>query len=283
MESKKVGDSDVTDMNEAIEEVVERTVNGLKKRGFEAWSAKDRFEACKLILDLIPGDGIVCVGDSSTVRQTRVVSALRSRGNRIINPFDPDKKIIDERTFYEFLFKPSLDASLGDVFLTGTNAVTEDGKLLNIDGAGNRVAGMFWGHPLSILVVGKNKIVKDLDEAFQRVKNVVSPEHISRRGGGPPCAVTGECHDCSGPKRVCAVTTILEHKPILTDIHVVIVDEDLGLSWDRSWPEERIARIAAGHEKFSWSVPKEVMEKVDRKRLWGEFLSSLKDRSPAGM
>jgi len=263
-------------VNEAVDEVIERTIEALKARDFDASLAKDRGEACKLILDLIPVDVTVCIGDSSTVRQTEVARALRNRGTEVINPFDPEKKIEDERTFYEFLFRPSLEASLGDVFLTGTNAVTEDGKLLNIDGAGNRVAGMFWGHPLSIIVAGRNKIVKDLDEAYQRVKNMVAPEHIRRRGGGAPCTVTGKCHDCSGPRRVCAVTTILEHNPILTKINMIIVNEDLGLSWDRDWPEQRINRIAREHEKFSWSVSREIMEKVDMKKMWEEFLRQRK-------
>ena len=261
-------------MDENIDGMIDRTLKALKARDFEATLAKDRVEVRNLILDLIPGSVTVCVGDSSTIRQTQVVKALRDRATAVINPFDPDKKIEDERTFFEFLFRPSLDASLGDVFLTGTNAITEDGKLLNIDGAGNRVAGMFWGHPLSIIVVGRNKIVKDLDEAFQRVKNVVCPEHIRRRGGGAPCTVTGKCHDCSGPRRVCAITTLLEHKPILTEIHIIIVNEDLGLSWDRDWPEERISRIAEEHENFSWSVPKDVIERVDMKKLWKDYLKS---------
>jgi len=263
-------------VDEAMDEIIERTLKALKARDLEASLAKNRVEACNLILHLIPGKGTVCVGDSSTIRQIQVAKALRERGLMVINPFDPDKKIEDERGFFEFLFRPSVEASVGDVFLTGTNAVTEDGKLLNIDGAGNRVAGMFWGHPLSIIVVGRNKIVKDLDEAFERVKNVVAPEHIRRRGGTAPCAVTGKCHDCSGPRRVCAITTIIEHKPILTTIHVIIVDEDLGLSWGRDWSEERINRIAREHEKFSWSVPREIMEKVDIKKLWEDFFRSRK-------
>ncbi len=148
-----------------------------------------------------------------------------------------------------------LEATLCDVFLTGSNSLTEDGRLLNVDGAGNRVAGMFWGHPTSVLVVGRNKIVKDLDEALDRVKNVIAPEHLRRKGAPTPCSKSGRCHDCLGPAKVCAVTTIIERKPPHTDIHVVIVNEDLGLGWDRSWPEDRIKKIVARHEEFMAMCP----------------------------
>jgi hypothetical protein len=253
---------------QAMDDEIGRTLEALKKRYLQASRVENRKEARGLILDLIPADATVAVGDSSTVRQTEVIKALKARGTRVINPFDHEKKIENEEAFFDLLFRPSIEGSVSDVHLTGTNALTEDGVLLNIDGAGNRVAGMFWGHPLSIIVVGKNKIVRNLDEAFERVKNMVAPEHIRRRGGSTPCTVDGKCHDCSGPKRVCAVTSMIEHKPILTEIHVVIVNEDLGLSWDRGWPEERIRSIAQHHEQFSWSPSHEVLQTINTKQLW---------------
>lgn len=118
---------------------------------------------------------------------------------------------------------------------------------------------MAWGHPRVIIAVGKNKIVKDLDEAFQRVKNVIVPEHTRKRGAsGPPCSTKGKCYDCIGRKRVCNVMTIMEGSPALTELNVVIVDEDLGLGWDPSWPEERIHKILENHRKFIWSVPRRI-------------------------
>jgi L-lactate utilization protein LutB len=263
-------------MNEApTDKVIEKTLKAFKLRLLEGHFAKDREDARKQILDLIAVDRTVGIGDSSSVRQVDVIRALKSRGTPVINPFDPDLKVKDAQGFFEYLFRPSLEATVCDVFLTGTNAVTEDGRLLNIDGAGNRVAGMFWGHPLSIIVVGKNKIVKDLDEAFQRVKNVVAPEHLRRRGASSPCTITGKCHDCLGPERICAVTTIIEHKPIQTEIHVIIVNEDLGLSWSRDWPEDRIESISNEHARFSWAPSEDVLRTVDINKCW-EDLRSLK-------
>jgi L-lactate utilization protein LutB len=256
-----------------MDETVAQTLKAFRKRSFEGHFARDREDARQQILELIPVDRTVCVGDSSTVRQIEIVKALKGRGTPVINPFDPEKKIEDARGFFEFLFRPSFEATVGDVFLTGTNALTEDGTLLNIDGAGNRVAGMFWGHPLSIIVVGKNKIVKDLDEAFQRVKNVVAPEHLRRRGASSPCTVTGKCHDCSGPQRICAVTTIIERKPIQTEIHIIVVNEDLGLGWSRDWPKKRINGIAKEHDRFSWAPHHDVLRTVDINKCWEDLRS----------
>jgi hypothetical protein len=129
---------------------------------------------------------------------------------------------------------------------------------------------MFWGHPLSVLIVGRNKIVKNLDEALDRVKNVIAPEHIRRKGAPTPCTKSGRCHDCGGPARVCAVTTIIERKPVHTDIHVIIVNEDLGLGWDRSWPEERIKSIVARHEELMslCPLPACILEEGNNEKLW---------------
>jgi hypothetical protein len=114
-----------------------------------------------------------------------------------------------------------------------------------VDAVGNRIAGIFWGHPVSIVVVGRNKIVKDLDEAFYRIKNIIAPNHVRIRSvelGGrnskTPCAVTGECSDCRAIDRICNIFGVIEGKPLFTDLNVIIVNEDLGLGWDPSWPKK---------------------------------------------
>lgn len=255
-----------------MKQIIRKTIKSLEKRLMKGWIAESADEAREIILGIVSPGAIVGVGDSSTVRQIGIIEALRTRGNRVINPFDlmRTREIKDTQTNFDILFWPSIEAAVCDVFLTGTNALTEDGRIVNVDGAGNRVAGMFWGHPVSILVVGKNKIVKNLDEALGRVKNVVAPEHLRRKGMSSPCTVTGRCHDCWGEKRVCAVTTIIERKPLLTEINVIIVNEDLGLAWDRSWPKKRIDSIVSRHEKFMClcPLPRTVLEKTDIKELW---------------
>ena len=199
----------------------QKTLKSLKARNLKPYFTKNCKEARELMLNLIPRDAMVGLGDSSTIRQIGIIQHLRKRGTRVINPFDLGKKIKDDATYLQYVFKPVIEATMCDVYLTGTNAITQDGRLLNIDGVGNRVAGMFWGHPQVILVVGKNKIVKNLDEAFRRVKNVIAPEHLKRRRAQSPCTVTGRCHDCIGQHRICAVTTIIENKPLFTDFDAI--------------------------------------------------------------
>jgi hypothetical protein len=238
-----------------MDQAIDRAIRSLKKRQILGWKAEDAAEARDIILKIVPPEAVVGTGDSTSVRQIGAVEALEARGNRMINGFSLPGNITDVRSLFEHSFWPMLQATLCDVFLTGSNSLTEDGRLVNIDGAGNRVAGMFWGHPTSVLVVGRNKIVKDLDAALDRVKNVIAPEHLRRKGAPTPCTKSGRCHDCLGSARVCAVTTIIERRPPHTDIHVVIVNEDLGLGWDRSWPADRIESIVARHEEFMALCP----------------------------
>jgi len=251
-----------------MEEEIKKTLKSLGARNLKPYFAENCKEARDLMLNLIPRNATVGLGDSSTIRQIGIIQSLKKRGTRVINPFDPGKKIRDDATHLKFVFKPVVEATMCDVYLTGTNALTRDGRLLNIDGVGNRVAGMFWGHPQVILVVGRNKIVKNLDVAFRRVKNVIAPEHLKRRRAQSPCTVTGRCHDCIGRNRICAVTTIIESKPLFTEINVIIVNEDLGLGWERSWPKRRINRIAERHEKFMWSLPEPVIKTLRIKDAW---------------
>jgi len=115
-----------------------------------------------------------------------------------------------------------------DVFLSSTNALTVDGIIVNTDGVGNRVAGMIFGPRRVILVVGINKIVKDIDDAIWRIKNVATPMNAYRLGLNTPCAKLGYCMNCTSNVSICRVTTIIEYKPSRTDFTVVLVGEELG-------------------------------------------------------
>jgi len=139
-----------------------------------------------------------------------------------------------------------------DVFITGTNAVTVDGNIVNIDRNGNRVAGIIYAAPRVILAVGRNKIVKDVSAAIDRIRNVLAPAHAKQKGYKTPCAEKGKCYDCNSPDRLCNITLILEKKPLSTDISVVLINEDLGLGWDPGWDETRIAGIRDDYYRYSW-------------------------------
>ncbi|MBA7645636.1 hypothetical protein ES703_53394 [subsurface metagenome] len=104
---------------------------------------------------------------------------------------------------------------------------------------------MIFGPKRVILVIGMNKVVHNVDEAVDRIKNVIAPYHAMSIGRKTPCAVDGHCTDCKSPDRICNVTTIIEKKPSSTDIAIILVGEDLGLGWDPVWPKERRERIAS--------------------------------------
>lgn len=115
-----------------------------------------------------------------------------------------------------------------DVLLTSTNAVTETGHLVNTDHAGQRVAAMIFGPEKVVIVAGVNKIVRDLDEALERIKNTAAPMNARRLNINVPCTVTGTCSNCSSQDRICNVTTIIERKPVHTDVAVILLGEELG-------------------------------------------------------
>ncbi|HUT71200.1 MAG TPA: lactate utilization protein [Desulfatiglandales bacterium] len=242
---------------------VERTLAALHGRHIRGVFAKNCDEGREKVLGLISVDAIVGIGDSTAIRQMGLPRALRERGTRILDAFDPQGEKMHPKDAREKHAKIIKEATITDVFLTGTNAITEDGILVNVDAVGNRVAGIVWGHPLSIVVVGRNKIVRDLHEAFQRVRNIIAPNHARIRsaelGGGKmktPCAKTGECTDCRSIDRICNVFTIIEGKPFRTQLTVLIVNEDLGLSWDTSWPQSRVSGIIEEYKKFVWIPPR---------------------------
>jgi hypothetical protein len=243
---------------------IETTLRSLGARNHNGIFAENSQDAVKKIMELIPIDAVVGRGDSTTVAQLGVTQALKKRGTVLIDAFQMGGVYGNIKEMQAARSKLIEEATICDAFLTGSNAVTQDGRLVNVDASGNRVAGMIWGHPMSVIVVGINKVVKDLDEALYRIRNIIAPNHIRIRSvelGGrrreTPCVTTGRCHDeeCRHPDRACNVFTIIEGKPSRTKINVIVVNEDLGLGWNPSWPQERIEKIKENYKKYVW-VPR---------------------------
>ena len=229
---------------------IEETLENFRENNFDAKFAENSNAVKEMILSSILKDKIVGVTDSATLRQIGIVEELEERGIKVLNPFsrelttDPAKTVVRDNI--------SRQIFSCDVLVAGTNAVTRDGKLINIDAVGNRVASMIFGPKKVFIISGKNKIVKDVDEALYRIKNLIAPFHARTKKFATPCAQIGKCSDCSAARRICNVTTILEKRPWRTEMTIILVDEDLGLSWDETWPNERINRIKANYEKVTW-------------------------------
>ncbi len=237
-------------MGEKPSNNISKSARELKKNKFNVKIADNTREAKDLLLDIIPRDAAVGIGDSTSVRQTDILAELERRGNHVINPFKPE--ITEQWGTMVSTMRKTLGSN---VFLTGSNAVTLDGKIVSTDMAGNRVAGMIFGAPEIILVVGKNKIVPDVDAARGRIKEIIAPYHARAKGRKTPCAKTGNCTDCDAPERLCNATVILEYKPLLANITVILVNEDLGLSWDSSWDKNRINHIKENYHNYTWEIP----------------------------
>ncbi len=178
----------------------------------------------------------VDMGGSMTLRQIGLRDLLTERGIQVTGPG------YDINNFRKLQ---------GDILISSSNAVTLDGKLVNVDGTGNRVAKMIFGPEKVILIIGQNKIVRNVDVAIDRIKTVIAPYHgmnLGRTVGMKiPCAVDGKCHNCKSPWRICNITTIIEKKPVMTKYVIFIVGQDLGLGWDPDWPEARKERIASAY------------------------------------
>jgi hypothetical protein len=204
------------------EKQVERTLKALKKNNFDAQFVPTTSAALEEVFKMIPDGAKIGVGGSVTLNQVGFFDEAKKRSVTVMNPptpgMSPDEAIRLRR-----------EALLCDVFLSSSNAVTEDGKLYNIDGTGNRVAAMMFGPKKVILICGVNKLVKDIDQAHKKVKEWVAPMNVKRLALKTPCAETGECADCSSPQRVCNIYVTLAKKPTRTDITVMLVGEPLGL------------------------------------------------------
>jgi L-lactate utilization protein LutB len=233
-----------------LDKQVEETLKNLLANNFEAKFAETAQAAKDMILRAVSKDAVVGIGDSATIRQVGILEELEHKGNRVLNPFS--RELTTDSSMTKVRDDISRKIFSCDVFVVGTNAVTVDGKLVNIDAVGNRVAAMIFGPGKVFVVVGRNKIVKDVEEAVYRIKNVIAPFHAGVKEFATPCAQTGKCVDCDSAKRICSVTTIMEKMPWRTDMTVIIVDEDLGLGWDEAWPMERINRIKSNYERVTW-------------------------------
>lgn len=210
-------------VNWSQEQKCEKAVESLGKNGFTAVYCKTARQAFDYIVTAAESAATVGFGGSMSVVDLKIADRIGEMGKEILNHGVPGL---------------SLEARLAimrrqltcDLFLTGTNAVTLSGFLVNIDATGNRVGSMFFGPKKVIVVAGRNKLVDgDVAAAVKRIKDSASPPNARRLNYNTPCAKTGFCCDCNSPDRICRITTVIDRKPRLTDVHVLVVNEDLGL------------------------------------------------------
>lgn len=204
------------------EQKCQKAVKALSKNGFKAIYCGTKQEAFNYIMQETRGSNSIGFGGSLSVADLNLAEILKDSGKELLNHGIPGLSP-EERLS---IMRRQLTC---DLFLTGTNALTLEGRLVNIDGSGNRAAAMFFGPQKVIIVSGRNKIAENTKEALRRIKAYAAPPNARRLNMNTPCAETGFCTDCDSPNRICRITTIIEKKPRFTDIHVLVVNEDLGL------------------------------------------------------
>lgn len=195
-----------------------RTQAALEKNNMETFVLDSSQEVVGLLQKLMPAGSSVANGGSLTLETCGVNDFLRSGAYEYLDRDDPalDKQKIQRQAFS------------ADFFLASANAVTEQGEIYEVDGAGNRVAAIAYGPAKVILVAGRNKIVPDLEAAQQRRMRIAAPANCKRLHTGTPCEKTGLCADCRSPGRICCIELVLRFQLMKDRIKVVLVDEELG-------------------------------------------------------
>ena len=217
-------------MEKPIENYWRARLNDLKEaleaNNFEVFIADSAAHARDVVLkEILPKSRAKSVswGGSMTFLATGLYDILKNNKElKIIDVFDkgiPDEKKLEQR-------RQSL---LVDLLITGTNAVTEEGQLVNLDMYGNRVAAITFGPKHVVVCVGRNKVVPDLDEAMFRIKNYAAPANAMRLDKKTPCVKNSRCQECNSPDRICNTWTITEKSYPKGRVKVVLINEDLGL------------------------------------------------------
>lgn len=196
-----------------------RCADALRKNGFESVFLADREAVRERVLAECGKADSIGFGGSMSIAELGIQQALAGKGKRLL---DHGRVPAEEKA------ATRLAQLTCDLFLSGTNAVTLDGCLVNMDGNGNRINAMTFGPKKVIVVAGANKIVADMEEGIRRIKTTAAPRNAKRLKLSTPCAITGFCEDCSSPQRICSVYSVMVRKPRMTDISVLLCGEPMG-------------------------------------------------------
>ena len=202
------------------EKLAERTIKNLEKNNIEGFYVEDEAEALEKVKSLLKESSLVAAGGSMTLNEIGVIDLLKSGKYEFLDRNAEGLSFEEVKAIYRKSF-------CADTYLTSTNALTEEGELYNIDGNGNRVAAMIYGPDQVIVITGVNKIVRNMEEAKNRLERYCAPVNMKRLNRKTPCTVTGMCHNCNSPERGCCnYVVIRRQKP--GRMKVIIVGKELG-------------------------------------------------------
>ena len=194
--------------------------NNFKNRKIDILWFNNFQEVTAHLLTQIPIEATIGIGNSQTLKKMALTKAFLNRGNTVY-----DKTLGNT---HEEIKKLKRKALLTDYYISSVNAISEDGRIINIDHSGNRVAAITYGPEKVFLVVGKNKIATTHEEALTRARNTAAPLNAKRAKMNPPCVEEEKCVDCHSPERACNTITITEGQHINGRLTVLIVNEEAG-------------------------------------------------------
>ncbi|MBR5336392.1 MAG: lactate utilization protein [Lachnospiraceae bacterium] len=199
------------------EKLAKEIIKGLESRNMKGYYAATREDALKIALDIIPEGSSITQGGSVSVEEIGLVDALK-KGNYNYK----------RREEFDDVAEAALFGFTADFFIGSTNAMTNDGILVNIDGNSNRVSAYAFGPKKVLLVVGMNKVCGDQDAAMKRARNDAATINAQRFGLNTPCSKTGKCADCKSADTICCQFLITRYSRHADRIHVILVDDILG-------------------------------------------------------
>ena len=212
-------------MNENIkwvnEKKIEKTINNLKKNNISGYYVKDNDELINLIKDIAKEGEVVSVGGSMSLFESKVIELLRSGRYEFLDRYKKDLTQEDIKEIYRKSF-------FADTYFASANAITEDGKIFNVDGNGNRVAAILYGPDKVVLIVGVNKIVKNIEQAVSRNRAISGPANAKRLNLSTPCVKTGQCMECKSEERICCEYTVIKRQRNPKRMHVIFINDTLG-------------------------------------------------------
>ena len=209
-------DQNIYTRNELL---AQKVIKGLESRNMSGYYAKTKEEALQKALELIPEGSSIGWGGSASIAEIGLKDAV-CNGNYTV--YNRDTCLPEEKRQTE------LKIFGGDYFLCSSNAVTEDGILINIDGNSNRVAAIAYGPQHVVMIVGMNKIAKDENAALLRARNIAAPSNAQRFPIDTPCKKTGSCVNCLSKDTICCEFLITRYSRHAGRFHIILVNEDLG-------------------------------------------------------
>lgn len=202
------------------EVLANRVVKNLESRNMEAYFVKTKEEALKKALELIPEGSSISWGGTASAKEIGLLDAVHEGNYEVYDREEaPTPELKNE------IAHKALDC---DFFIGSTNALAENGVMVNIDGNANRVAAFAFGPKNVLLIVGMNKVVKSEEDAMSRARNEAAPINAQRFGLDTPCSKNGMCYDCKSPDCICCQILITRYSRVAKRIKVILVDENLG-------------------------------------------------------